>query len=670
MKSSTARLLLSGAAITLAAFLLFWVEPLVAKQILPWFGGAASVWSTCLVFYQLALLAGYAYAQATTGRLPPRTQSILHVCLVCCGALLLPIGPGAHWERAGAHHPVWLIFGMLTVSIGLPFAILSATTPLLQSWLAENESAPYALFAVSNLASLAALLGYPLWIEPRFGADAQRVGWSWIYGLFALLCAGAAFFSRSPHRNTTKRTRLHGALPLWFALSACGSMLLLSVTNHITANVAAVPLLWVVPLAIYLLTFAVAFSPKPLYKRAIWLRITAIALGAVAYAIFDIRTIFAIQIALPIFLTGLFVLCLFCHGELNALRPDATHLPQFYLAIAGGGAAGAVFTGIAAPMLFSGIYELPITLTFTAAFVLAVLWRSGSWTMRLVWAGMTAGMLITLVANVRAYHDNALVLERSFYGALRVVQTPRITERQTRSLFNGTIKHGEEFLWPTLRNRPTTYYGPDSGIGIVLRDCYPGQRSVGIVGLGVGTVAAYGRAGDTFRFFEINPQVVNLANGLFYFLRDSAAGISTEIGDGRLLLERDRSQYDVLALDAFSGDAVPVHLLTREALRLYVARTKPGGTIAFHVSNLYMDLAPVVAQLATEIGWNAVLLRNHADAAALVEAADWVLVTRNPAVLANEGIRVHEIPIASRAGKRPWTDNYSNLLELLRSPEH
>lgn len=669
MKSSTARLLVTGAAITLAAFLLFWVEPLVAKQILPWFGGAASVWSTCLVFYQLALLAGYGYAQALTARPSRRTQIVLHIALLCCAALLLPIGPGLHWQHADPEHPIWLIFAMLTASIGLPFAVLSATTPLLQRWLADRGSSPYAFFALSNLASLAALIGFPLWIEPRFGLDAQRTGWSWLYVLFALFCVGAAVLGRAGAEGRTAGAPLHRAWILWFALAACGSMLLLSVTNHITANVAAVPLLWVVPLAIYLLTFAIAFSPKAIYNRPLWLRITAMGLGAIAYAIYDIRTIFSIQIALPIFLIGLFILCLFCHGELNALRPDTAHLAQFYLAIAAGGAAGAVFTGIAAPLFFSGIYELPIALAFTAVLALILVWNSGSWPLRGLWAGMIAAMLVTLVANVLAYHEDALVLERSFYGALRVVQSPRITEHQTRTLFNGTIKHGEEFLWPGLRERPTTYYGPDSGIGIVLRDCYPGRRSVGVVGLGVGTIAAYGRAGDAFRFFEINPQVVNLANGLFYFLRESAANVSTDIGDGRLLLQREDNQFDVLALDAFSGDAVPVHLLTREAMRLYVTRLKPDGVIAFHVSNLYLDLASVVGQLADEIGWKAVLVRNDADRDALIDPADWVLVTQNSAVLNNEAIRVHERPIASRAGKRPWTDNYSNLLELLRKPE-
>lgn len=674
MKSSTAsrRLAISGAAITFAAFLLFCVEPLVAKRILPWFGGAASVWSTCLVFYQLALLVGYAYAQLITARLRPRVQAGLHVALLIASLALLPIGPGTRWEQADSRHPVWLIFGMLAVSIGLPFALLSATTPLLQRWLADDDArpAPYALFALSNFASLAALLAYPLWIEPHLALPAQQIDWSSIYVVFVIVCGASAWFARAGVWHVPERIRMAADWPLWFGLAACGSMLLLSVTNHLTANVATVPLLWVIPLAIYLLTFVVSFSPKPLYKRGFWIRVTVMALAALAYAIYDIRTIFAVEIALPIFLTGLFVLCLFCHGELSALRPGAEHLPHFYLAIAAGGAAGALFTGVIAPLLFNGVYELPVTLLVTAGVASVVVWKTSAWTVRLLWIGITVAMLVTLVANVRAYREDSVVLERSFYGALRVVQTPRVTEQQTRTLFNGTIKHGEEFLWPSLRNRPTTYYGPDSGIGILLRDCYPGPKRVGVVGLGVGTVAAYGKAGDTFRFFEINPQVVNLAQGLFYFLQQSPAAISTEIGDGRLLLQRDQTgAYDVLALDAFSGDAVPVHLLTREALRLYIDRVKPSGTIAFHVSNLYLDLASVVGQLATEADWNAMLVRNHADPDAAIEAADWVIVTRNTSVLHNESLRVHQLPITSRAGKRPWTDNFSNLLELLRKPE-
>jgi SAM-dependent methyltransferase len=453
-------------------------------------------------------------------------------------------------------------------------------------------------------------------------------------------------------------------------LPACGSILLLSITNHITQNVAAVPLLWVLPLALYLLTFMLSFARRPLYRRRIWLRVLAMSLGLLGYAIYDIQVVEAVQISLPIFLFGLFAGCFFCHGELSALRPPPERLTEFYLFIAAGGAAGAIFVGLITPHIFNGIYELPLSLVMTAAVAAVVIWKDDSWPSRLFWAGITATMGAVFVSDVRGFRENSLLLERSFYGSLRVVQTPIISENQTRTLFHGTIKHGEEFLWPARRKRPTTYYGPDSGIGILLRECYPGPKNVGIVGLGAGTIAAYAQSGDNYRFYEINQQVVNIAQGLFYFLRQPGAHIDIAVGDGRLALQRETgASFDVLALDAFSGDAIPVHLLTEEAFQLYRRRLRDGGTLAFHVSNQYLDLAVIVRQLAELNGFRAVLVRNHQDVEALVDAADWVLITNNRTVLENPSVRTHAIPIASRAGMRPWTDSYNNLLEVFKKPQ-
>jgi hypothetical protein len=662
----------SAASIFTSAFLLFSLEPLIAKQILPWFGGTAAVWSTCLVFYQLALLAGYFYARVLTRYFAARVQAAMHVALLGASLLLLPVGPGLRWAHASMQHPVLAILGMLAATAGLPFALLSATSPLLQQWLTRQRyDAPYVLFALSNTASLAALLAYLFIVEPSWDIERQRTLWSFLYFGFAVLCGVSAWSARTS--AIEPRIRIEVSITrrgLWFALSACGSMLLLAITNHITQNVAAVPLLWVVPLALYLLTFMLSFARRRFYNRKIWLRVLAMALGFVGYAIYDIQAVEAIQISLPIFLFGLFAGCLFCHAELSALRPEPESLTAFYLTIAAGGAAGAIFVGLLAPELFNGIYELPFALVFLAALVFAVTWSERSWPVRLLWTGVTAAMIAVLAANVEGFRHHSLVLERSFYGSLRVVQSPIISERQTRTLFHGTIKHGEEFLWPALRNRPTTYYGPDSGIGILLRECYRGPKRVGIVGLGSGTIAAFGQTGDTFRFYEINQQVVNIAEGLFYFLRQSPARVEIAVGDGRLLLQRDAgAPFDVLALDAFSGDAIPVHLLTSEAFSMYTHHLKSGGTLAFHVSNQYLDLAVIVRQLAERAGFQAVLVRNHEDSDALVEAADWVLVTNNAAVLENPSVRVHGVSIAARTGLRPWTDSYNNLLEILKLPQ-
>jgi SAM-dependent methyltransferase len=662
----------TAAAISLSAFLLFMVEPLVAKRILPWFGGSAAVWSTCLVFYQTALLVGYLYASLITRYLKPRVQAALHILILFAALALLPIGPAERWKPVSSSEPTWQILYMLTATIGLPFVILSATSPLLQSWLSRRgDEAPYWLFAVSNFFSLAALLAYPALVEPSLNISSQSVYWSIVFALFALVCAGVAWQSRSApaivppdpdHANVLRPV-------YWFLLAACGSMLLLSVTNHITENVAAVPLLWVLPLAMYLLSFVLSFGFPRVYQRSLWLRLLAFALGIVAYAAYSIDTVEPIQISVPIFLAGLFIACMFCHAELRRLRPAASGLTGFYLMIAFGGAAGAIFVGLLAPRLFSGIYELPLTLCFTASLALLLVWSAGAWGVRLLWVAVLVCMAGAAVANVRAYRQNSITLRRSFYGSLRVVQSPHAGPEQTRTLFHGTIQHGAQFLAPARRMRPITYYGPDSGVGILLRECFPLPKRVGVVGLGTGSLAVYGQPGDTFRFYEINSQVIEIAQSLFFYTRETPAHVEIVEGDARLSLQRESiPPFDVLALDAFSGDAIPVHLLTREAVALYLRHLKPDGVLVFHVSNNYLDLAPVVAQLAQEIHYKTLEVKSHAVPEDLIVPAEWVLVTRNQSVLENTALKLHAQPIPPRPDLRPWTDDFNNLLQILKAP--
>ena len=644
----------------------------MAKRILPWFGGSAAVWSTCLVFYQIALLAGYLYARLLSRWLKPVQQALVHGLLLLASLSLLPVGPAKRWKPAAVDHPAWQILWMLTASIALPFVVISATSPLLQHWLARGgHESPYRLFALSNFASLAALLAYPTLIEPNLDITSQSHWWSAAYLVFAGCCLAVTIQSRKAGVEI-KKSAAPVALRLkvfWFALAACGSMLLLSVTNQITQNVAAVPLLWVLPLAVYLLSFILGFGSERFYQRSLWLRLLAFALGMLAYAVYNIDTVEAIQVSLTIFLAGLFVCCMFCQGELHRLRPATENLTTYYLVIAAGGASGAIFIGLIAPAIFAGIYELPLTLFITAALALSLTWESGGWASRLLWAGVAACMALVFVMNIQAYHENSLTLRRSFYGSLRVVQSPHAGPDQTRTLFHGTIQHGAEFLWPQRRHSPTTYYGPDSGVGIVLRECVASPKRVGVVGLGTGTIAAYGVKGDTFRFYEINHQVIEIAQSLFFYLRETPAQVETVEGDGRLSLEHDSSPpFDVLAVDAFSGDAIPVHLLTREAVALYLHHLTPNGVLAFHVSNNYLELAPVVQQLVAEVGFTAVEMRSHADTENLVLPAEWVLATRNPAVLDNPAVHLHSQPIESRTGLRPWTDSFNDLLEILKWP--
>jgi SAM-dependent methyltransferase len=621
------------------------------------------------------LLAGYFYARVLTRYAGALPQALIHIVLLLAALLFLPIGPSARWRHVTTTQPMWDIFAMLSVTLGLPFLLLSATSPLVQHWLARaGDTLPYRFFALSNFASLAALLAYPVLVEPTLDIRRQRFWWSGGFVAFALVCGSFALLVRSatPPAEAVEKPE---PLPIfrrlyWFSLAACGAMLLLSVTNHITQNVAAVPLLWVLPLAVYLASFVLGFGTN-FYRRGLWLRLLACALGLLAYSIYNIDAIDqALAISLPIFLGGLFVCLMFCQGELFLSRPEPAGLTDFYLVIAAGGAAGAIFIGICAPYLFEGIYELPFALFATAVLVLVSTWGYYAWPVRLLWVGVSGCMAAVFAANVVAYHENALLLVRNFYGCLRVVESPHVGPDQTRTLFHGTIQHGAEFLAPDRQRSPTTYYGPDSGIGIALRECLPSApRRVGIVGLGAGTIAAYGRAGDTFVFYELNPQVITIANALFFFIRESAAHVEIVEGDARLSLEREREPFDLLALDAFSGDAIPVHLLTREALALYLHLLKPGGVIAFHVSNVYLDLAPVVRQLAQQAGYQAVEVKNHEDNDNRVLASDWVLVTNNPATLENGAIRLRSVPMERRAGLRPWTDGFNNLLEIVKWPD-
>ena len=372
---------------------------------------------------------------------------------------------------------------------------------------------------------------------------------------------------------------------------------------------------------------------------------------------------------MPIFLAGLFVCCLFCHGELNRLRPPTRELTAFYLFIAAGGAAGAIFIGLVAPFLFDGVYELPFALIFTALLAWMLIWSERSWALRLLWGGVTLCMGAVAVTNIQAYHADALSLRRSFYGSLRVTQTPRAGPNQERVLYHGTIEHGSEFVLPPRQSRPTTYYGPDSGIGILLRDCYSGPKRFGVVGLGAGTLVAYGHAGDEIHYFEINPQVSDLAKGLFFYLGSTAAVVHITIGDGRLALERETGPpYDVIVLDAFSGDAIPVHLLTREAMNSYRRRLKPTGAIAFHVSNDFLDLAPIVALLAKDAGFRSVMVHSHRDDDEALLPADWVLVTNNHDVLDNAAVRIHAKAINESRGLHVWTDDYNDLFQVIKRP--
>jgi predicted O-methyltransferase YrrM len=677
---------LLAATIFLGAFLLFLIEPLFAKLILPWFGGSAAVWATCLVFFQTALLLGYVYADAISRRLTPARQAVAHIGLLTVSLLWLPIAPQVFWRSHAAIDPAWRILGLLTFSIGPPFFLLAATSPLVQAWYARRASSqsPYHLFALSNFASLLALLSFPFLVEPHLSSSRQAALWSILYAVFAICCSLSAWLGRTDGRSSERsggissagtdsvgqseaaenagpgaRTKL-----LWLCLSACGSMMLLSVTNHLSENVAPVPLLWIIPLALYLLSFSLVFAKRRMYSRWLMGRLLAVMLGGTGYAIYDASYTQAIQIGAPVFCTTLFVVCLFCHGELVERKPGARYLTSFYLMIALGGALGAIYVGLVAPHVLTGVYELPIVLVLCAVLGGIVLWDDG-WGARIFWPGLAIMMCGVLILNIRTAREGSVAMMRNFYGALRVEDAGRTMPY--RSLVHGTIQHGAQYIsWPENRN-PTTYYGRKSGAGLALKYYCEGPKRVGVIGLGAGTLAAYGKAGDIFRFYEINPQVVGIAQGWFTYLKQSPAKSEIILGDARLSLESEPpQQFDVLLVDAFSGDAIPVHLLTKEAFALYFRHLKPDGILAVHTSNTYLDLAPVVKRLADDADYPTRLISSQENAPALISAADWVLVTRNESFLNVPETFEGSENIALAPHLHLWTDDYNDLFEVLR----
>jgi hypothetical protein len=664
---------LCSVTVFLSAFLLFLIEPLFAKMILPWFGGAAAVWATCLVFFQSALLLGYYYADFTSRRLSPRTQIWIHVAILFLAVAFVPIAPGAHWRAHAGEDPLWRILSLLAVALGVPYTLLSATSPLVQNWYARSRPGgdAYHLFSLSNLASFLALLSYPFLIEPSLATHIQAQIWSGLFVVFLIVCAATAWLSRNAAAVGSVKaaddlppspaTRVH-----WLALAACGSMLLLTVTNHLTQNVTPVPLLWVIPLSLYLLSFTLVFSRHGYYSRWLFIRLLAVFLGAMGYVLYDSRGVNALQVSVPLFCIGLFVACMFCHGELNRLRPGENHLTLFYLMLSLGGALGAVFAGIIAPHVFANLYEFPLTLLLTAVLALVTFW-SGGWSARALWTCVSVAMAIVLFINVRNFERNSLVMVRNFYGALRVTQTTEFGDHQARILYHGTIRHGAQYVLLPWRKQPTTYYSLDSGIGLALRYCCEGPKRVGVIGLGAGTLAAYGNAGDYFHFYDINPAVIDIANSVFTYLRESVAQKEITLGDARLSLESEQPQrFDVLAVDAFSGDAIPVHLLTKEAIALYLRHLKPTGILAIHTSNTFLRLDPVVRQLADDVGYEARSIRNDADDDQCIASADWMLVTRNKKFLTTDIVQKNSAEVDVPRGLRLWTDDYNNLFQILK----
>jgi spermidine synthase len=800
----------------LSAFLLFQVQPVISKFILPWFGGSPGVWTTCMLFFQVVLFLGYAYAHLLT-RLPRRWQGIIHAVLILAAAISLPIAPGAQWEPKGGDDPTQRIVLLLLANVGLPYFVLSSTSPLVQVWFSRGGSdrAPWRLYALSNLGSLVALLSYPFFFEPRWDVMRQTHMWSWGFGAFALISLYSAYQdwkSRDGSASAVvKENEALAQLPapswwrraLWLLLPAVASVFLLASTNHLCQDVAVIPFLWVVPLSLYLLTFIICFEHERWYLRSFWAVVGAaiiftaaapedaalVASKAASFfsgkdESFDFMPDFRWEIA--VVCSAMFFGCMVCHGELARLKPHPSRLTEFYLMMSAGGALGGLFVSLVAPRLFNTYMEWPgvLVATFSIAFgamvlgamfmkptaakVLLVIFGTmgpllaiqllpvdvapyfkpasrirleisiaclvlalAAMIVRIEWvkwllAGIaTLGVLGASVAGPSAeqtyftlsaakawllvvgsgfliigavmlqarwnrlmlasiigglagggvHHLNEKVFEtepriervRNFYGVISVEESDTDDEEsRTRTLYHGAIIHGRQYVSEQWSDEPMSYYGEETGIGKALLTLKGrSDARVGVVGMGTGTVAAYGGMGHVYRFYDINPEIVRLARTHFTYLQGlekHGGTLEVALGDARLSLKNEPAQnFDVLLLDAFSGDSVPVHLLTRDAFEIYKRHMKPDGIIAVHVSNRYLTLAPVVERVAETLGWKTTRIFTELDG--YDEATDYVLVTNNEAFLqANPNEEPDE---EEPQPKSLWTDQQNNLFEVL-----
>jgi SAM-dependent methyltransferase len=683
--------------ILVSAFLLFQVQPVIAKIILPWFGGSAAVWTTCLLFFQSVLVLGYLYSHASVRHLKPRVQALVHVALLVISLAALPIYPKAAWKPTGTGDPTLAILGLLALTVGLPYFLLSTTGPLLQAWYARSHKGalPYRLFAISNAGSLFALVSYPFLFEPVYTTRQQATMWSIAFGLFIVLCGFTALRSANSYPVKTARETEPAEKPrvteyfIWMALAACASTLLLAITNHMSQNIAAIPFLWVLPLSVYLLTFILCFEGSGWYSRTPYLELLVVALAAMGYGIGSDLDVSSVKlplvgqlhfsgIVLPItlFSLGLFTCCMVCHGELARMKPHPRYLTQFYLMVSVGGAIGGLLVALAAPHLLHAYYELPLGLAACAVVVVLALkhdpaldwfsrWRQPA---PLMAVALAVALLVYLGMQMRDIGRNNRLMVRNFYGGLRVRDSGAESALDTiRTLIHGTINHGEEYLTPAKRDIPITYYGGSTGVALAVKDREAkGPIRLGVIGLGTGTMAAFTRAGDYVRFYEINPLVPHIAREQFYFVPDTKAKVDIAMGDARLSLEREEPQnFDILVVDAFSSDAIPVHLLTREAIDLYFRHLKPDGFLAVHISNRYLDLAPVLAGEAKVAGKEGRVVETEDDDTQDLFGTTWVLI-RSPQSGFSKDITNRSTDLAKSRKIRLWTDDYSNLFQILK----
>lgn len=745
------------------AFLLFQVQPLIGKFILPWFGGGPGVWTSCLLFFQTLLLGGYAYAHFSSTRLKPKQQVIVHAILLLLSLVMLPIAPGDQWKSHVAGDPTWRILLLLTVTIGLPYFVLSSTGPLMQQWFSQTNPgvSPYRLYALSNVGSLLALLSYPAFFEVRFTRHAQAAMWSGGLALFVVFCGYCAWLlwqrakdvglatpgatngtsgdaSRAASEPTPGVDKL-----LWVSLPAIASVLLLATTNKLSQEIAVIPFLWVLPLSLYLLTFIICFDHARWYNR--WVFIPLLVVGAAVVAqLLPVGTDAPMRLQILGYSAALFVACMVCHGELYRLKPPPERLTAYFLFISAGGAIGGFFVAIIAPAIFSDYRELQLGLWLLSYGLGVLCYRHRSRDMVLA-AGIGAALILVVLPLLKSQFDDSsglkaefvdlfrdhrlyivatvviffvcladfrrrrimrewdaragyfvmflcvglgavfvrqwvaksdvqvLSASRNFYGTLKVYNYyPDDPEENYHLLLHGATTHGLQFTTPKKAVMPTSYYADSSGVGRAIRRLPEGPRRIGLVGLGTGTLAVYVRPNDYIRIYEINPAVEVLAKSQFKYLEYCLGKHEIAMGDARLVMEQEVEEkrlqsFDLLALDAFSSDAIPVHLLTKEAFEIYLKQIKEDGVIAVHISNRYLDLRPVVEKLAEHFGLQCATISDDNEPEWWIYATTWMILSKNKAVMEHEDIKgAADEPEPANRNFPLWTDDFASLYQIMK----
>jgi len=731
--------ILFAVTLFLSSSLLFIVQPMIAKMVLPLLGGTPAVWNTCMVFFQATLLAGYLYAHASTRWLRFHHQAMLHIALLAASFLALPIVVASqNSEPPTAGMPVAWLLRVLLMTVGIPFFLVSSSGPLLQRWFTRTDHPlardPYFLSVAGNVGSIVALLAYPALLEPSLRLAEQSSFWSGGYiALMALTTVCFFFVYRQSNAHLIPaahsasdadadvtverpswRQRFH-----WIALAFVPSSLLLGVTTFLTTNVAAVPLLWIVPLVIYLLTFVLVFARRRLLPHAAMLRALPLWVLPLAWLIaFDTKLPVAFQG--PIHLLTFFLAAMVCHGELARRRPDGRYLTEFYLSMSVGGVLGGLFNALIAPLIFTTVLEYPLALVLACALrpgrsegsdtplarrldlalpVIVGVFALGmmsllnaseskapltlllvfivptvlcfSFSGRPVRFALSVGALMLAGGSYAAAQEQVTHRGRSFFGVHRVFDMP---ERNLRYLIHGGVIHGVQHLDPARRREPSMYYDKTGPVGQIFSGFQerPQKARIGVIGLGIGAMAAYSEAGEEWTFFEIDPAIVDLARDptQFTYLSDSPASMRIVLGDARIALGKEPAQaFNLFVVDAFSSDAVPVHLLTREALQLYLQKLDVGGVMAFHISNSYLNLAPLLADLAKDAGLVCLVRYDVQSDAAVSQGkatTQWAVMAKSPEAL---GALAHDArwrTVPAHSTQLMWTDDFSNPLSLMR----